>query len=106
MDNAVSYILGFLPTIITGVLVFIIQQKIKKQDSYLDKQDEIRKKESALQLKMIMAGNMLSYAVAMAVKRGEPNGEVEEAVKAYNEAKDDYYMFLNEVVSKRLSGGI
>ena len=38
----------------------------------------------------------------MAIKRGKPNGEVEEAIEAYEEAKTAYYRFLNEQAKEHL----
>ena len=49
-----------------------------------------------------MAAAKLSYARAMALKRGAPNGEVEEAVADYEAAKLAYYRFLNEQAADHL----
>ena len=39
----------------------------------------------------------------MAVKRGYANGEVEEGVEAYEEAKSNYFKFLNEQATEHLT---
>jgi hypothetical protein len=46
---------------------------------------------------MSFANGELGYAAAMALKRGTPNGEVEEAIKAYSDAKGEYNKFINQV---------
>ena len=96
MNEVVIYLLGLLPSLITGIVLYLVQRKIRISDESVKQHAEIRKREGLLQLKMLMASNKLSYAVAMAIKRGSPNGEVEDAIDAYNEAKNEYYTFLNE----------
>ena len=73
-----------------------------KNDKKREEHEEARKKESLLLLELNMASAKLSYAVAMAIKRGTPNGEVEEGIKAYKEAKEKYYHFLNEQAKEYL----
>ena len=46
--------------------------------------------------------NKLSYALAMAVKNGKHNGEVEEAVEAYEKAKTNFYKFMNKQAIEHL----
>lgn len=105
MNEVVVYLLGLLPTLITGVVLYMVQRKIRIRDEAAEERAATRKRESLLQLKMLMASNKLSFAVAMAVKRGKPNGEVEDAIDIYNEAKDEYYAFLNEQAAEHLTGG-
>ena len=45
----------------------------------------------------------MSYAVAMAMKRGHANGEVEDAVDAYEKARAKYLAFLNEQATDHLN---
>jgi hypothetical protein len=52
---------------------------------------------------MNMANAKLAYAVAMAIKRGSPNGEVEEGIEAYTKAKEKYLKFIDEQAMERLS---
>jgi hypothetical protein len=40
----------------------------------------------------------------MAVRRGRPNGEVETALEAYNEAKAAYDHFKAELAAEQMNG--
>lgn len=51
-----------------------------------------------------MACARLSYAVAVAIKNKRVNGEVEEGIEAYEEAKEKYFKFLNEQAKEHLEG--
>ena len=100
--DILSFILGLLPAIIAGAIGFYIQRKQKMRDAAVDKRAEARKCESLLLLDLQMATAKLSYACAMALKRGSTNGEVEEGVAAYEEAKDRYTKFLNQQAVEHL----
>ena len=70
----------FLTPIITGLIVWFIERSRAKKD-------EIKEEAEEINAEVNVATMELAYATAMAVKRGQPNGEVEDAVKAYNAAK-------------------
>lgn len=85
-----------LPSLVCGVLMALFNRRQNRKDKEVNARAEARKKESFLALEMNMANAKLSYAVAMAIKRGTPNGEVEEGIDAYNAAKSKYVKFLEE----------
>lgn len=85
-----------------SVILLVLQTINNARAKRAEERDEQQKRESRLSLKMVMANNKLSYAVAMAVKRGKPNGEVEEAVQAFLDAKKEYEDFLREVAADAL----
>ena len=70
-----------------------------------DKEDAIaeqRAKEGRLQLKMMDANSKLTVGVAMALKHGHANGEVEEGLKAVEEANNEYVHFLEGIALDKL----
>lgn len=87
---------AILPAILVGVIMYWFNQSMHEREKNADRRAELRRKESLLALKMQMANGKLAYAVAMAHKRGKPNGEVEEGIEAYEEVKKEYYDFINE----------
>jgi hypothetical protein len=111
-------ITSVLPAALVGMIVWYWQRKITKRDQERadtllkadekrreeekireDRTDERarrRKTESLLMLEMLMACGKLSFAVAMAVKRGTPNGEIEDGIEAYDNALDQYEKFMRE----------
>ena len=88
--------------VIVALVVAYFNKKRDKRDKKQDKLEEARRKEALLSLELTMAAAKLSYATAMAMKRGTANGEVEEGIQAYNQAKDKYYAFLNEQAIEHL----
>lgn len=99
-----SWIVGLL----TGAAVFVIQlvatlvithlvnKKLKERDDKQDKKEKARVNYENVSLEVNIASAKLSYALAMAWKRGQPNGEVEAGITAYNEAMQKLQTFLRD----------
>lgn len=100
MNEVWVYIIGLLPSLITGCILFYVQRSQKKRDEKEDGRARARRTETKLLLDLQMATAKLAYAVAMALKRGTPNGEVEEGVKAYEEAVEEFREFEREQISR------
>jgi len=49
---------------------------------------------------LTVASAQLSYAVAMAVKRGTPNGEMETAIEKYETAMEAFRTYERKQISK------
>lgn len=88
--------------VLVGIFLAIFARVQAKRNQKVDKRAEARKEESLLALDMQMATAKLSYAVAMAYKRGYPNGEVEEGIEAYKLAKEKYFDFINRQATEQL----
>ena len=97
-------VLSAAASVLTGLLLFYFQRQQRRRDERAARQAERRKRESLLSLEMMSANNQLSYALAMAVRRGRPNGEVETALEAYNEAKAAYDHFKAELAAEQMNG--
>lgn len=91
-------ILGIVEAVAAAIIISHVKKSQKKRDDHI----EARKKESMLSLDLQIATAKLSYAIAMAWKRGTPNGEVEEGVEAYEKAMDKYQQFLNEQAAEHI----
>ena len=76
----------------------------KRRDEEAEKRAAARQKESLLALELNMSTAKLAYATAVALRRGHANGEVEEGIRAYNEAKKKYVDFLNAQANEHLAG--
>lgn len=96
MEKVLNFFLDMLPSIIVGLFAFYWQRGQKKRDEATDVNREARREEAILMMQMQWASNKLSYAVAMALKRGSPNGEVEKGIASYESAKKAYREFLNK----------
>lgn len=97
-----SYIIGLLPAVITGGVVFYLQRAQKRRDAKAEAHADARREEAILSLEMQMATAKLAYATAMAMKRGKSNGEVEEGIAAYEAAKTKYFDFMNKQAKRSL----
>lgn len=65
----------------------------------VDKRAEQRKKESLLTMQLISADTKLTLGLAMAVKRGHANGEIEEGLEAVKAAQEEYQKFNDELAA-------
>lgn len=77
-------------------------KKQAARDKAIEHRAEARKRESFLAMELQFATAKLAYAVAMAHKRGEPNGEIEDGIEAYAAAKAKYRAFLREQAANQL----
>ena len=95
------------PSLLVSVLMLIINSRQKRRENERDRRQEklvaARNRESVLHLNLQMATAKLAYANAMAIKRGRPNGEIEEGVSAYETAKKEYLNFLNQQATESLN---
>lgn len=92
-----------LPSLLCGVIMAYFNRRQTRREREADKRAEARKEESLLALDMQMANAKLAYATAMALKRGHANGEVEEGIKAYNDARHKYLEFINRQAAEHLA---
>ena len=95
------------PSLLVSVLMLIINSRQKRRENERDRRQEklvaARNRESVLHLNLQMATAKLAYANAMAIKRGKPNGEIEEGIAAYETAKKEYVNFLNQQATESLN---
>lgn len=77
----------------------------KKRDEEEDTRSAQRAKEARLQLQMISANSQLTVGVAMALKNGHCNGEVESGLEAVQTANQEYTKFLEEVALDHMNEG-
>jgi predicted histidine transporter YuiF (NhaC family) len=88
------------PGLLTGIVLAVFSARQRQRDRGQEEREKARKRESLLNLNLTFAAAQLAYAVAMAVKRGSPNGEVEEGVDTYEKALSEYREFEREQVSR------
>ena len=109
-----TILLGAAQTVVISMVVYYLQRKQRAADEEAEqrrrqeleeanRRAEIRKIESLLSLKLNMANAKLGRATAVALKRGKANGEVEEALEAYEDAKQAYFDFLNQQANEHLN---
>ncbi len=82
---------------VATIICAYIGMKVKDMDKKTEERAEQRAKEGRLQLKLIAANNNLTIGVAMALKHGHANGEVEAGLKEVESAQMEYQQFLENI---------
>ena len=106
MINIICAAIAALATIICAWIAANTSraEKARKiKDESTDRQSQERIKESRLQLAMIAANSELTVGVAMALKNGQCNGEVEAGLHAVEKANREYTRFLEEVAIEHIN---
>jgi uncharacterized membrane protein len=99
LDTVLIAIIGAVVTIY--IAISEKRQKIRdkrreKRQQEVDERAELRRKESILAIKLMDANVALSVATAMAVKDGNTNGTMSNALKKAEKAADEYDCFVTE----------
>ena len=96
----ISALAAIVVAVISGVISFKIaklNKKINEEKEESDKRANQRKKEALLQMHMTQANSQLTIGIAMAMKHGKCNGEVEDGLKAVSDANKEYEEFLKQI---------
>lgn len=105
--DILSLILSAAFGLMASIILVAIQRRQKKLDEKAERRHakeerryNERKRRDEVSLSLQIASAELSYACAMALKRGKANGEVEEAEKKYKEAMEQFREFEREQIAK------
>lgn len=101
MDIWIDLAGAVLPGILTGVVLAWWNRKQKERDQENEEKELQRRRSEEVRISLLVAAAKLSYAVAMAVKRGRPNGEIEEGIEQYKEAIIAFKRFERELVAEK-----
>lgn len=96
-----AIVISILGSIISGMVLFLVQRFLKKNEERENERNKARAKENILILKSIDAIGKLTYADAIAIRDGKTNGEMKEAIEEYVEVKEDMYNYLLEQNAKK-----
>jgi len=114
METIIEFIKLILPSLTVSLIMLFFNSQQKKREGKAedakterikieDEREADRRKAQELQISLTVAIGQLTYAVAMAIKRGEANGEVEDGIEAYNEALKKLRTFEREQLSKNVA---
>lgn len=92
-----------LQIVVTSVITYNVNKKLAARDKKQEEIEGARTKYENVVLDMTNANAKLAYALAMAIKRGSPNGEVEAGIAAYSEAMNKKDKFLQEQAIYRIA---
>lgn len=94
-----------LPSLLVSVVMAVFGRKQKKRDAATREREAARLEAENVQVSLLVASAKLSYALAMAAKRGAPNGEVEDGVEQYREAMKAFKRLERKLVAQNNSEG-
>ena len=89
-----EFVFACLPSLITGIFLFVLQKKIERQEKNQEERDILRNKYIKLIVDLTLATHALSEANAIALKNGKTNGETERALDYARNMKDKHRDFL------------
>lgn len=101
--NVLSFLESIGTPLIVGLLLAYFQHLNNKRYEKMDKRAELRKREGLVGLELAEANAKLSYAVAMALKRGTANGEVEDGIASFKKAIKSRDDFLKEASAEYMA---
>ena len=99
-------LIGAFQMIVVAVIGGIFARDSKKRKKQLDNAEAravLRAQESLLSMKLVYTSLNLSQETAVAVKKGKSNGELEAAIAGADEAKREYYDFINRIAVKQIT---
>ena len=99
-----SIVISVCASVISGVVVFLLQRYIKRHEDTQTKRNEANKKENILILKSIKVIGELTEANSIAIRDGKTNGELKHALKDYSELNKELDEFLIEQISDNIGG--
>lgn len=108
MTSIVCAVIAAVATIICAWIAAVTtraDKERKARDAVTEQRAQERSRESQLQLEMIAANSELTVGVAMALKNGHCNGEVEAGLQAVDKANKEYTKFLEQVALGHMNEG-
>ena len=89
----------FSPLLVALILAAFARHQ-QKRDKEQDEKDKLGEENELIKDELLEATADLSYATAMAVESGKPNGEIKVAIGNYNAAKEHKAEFVRKLSSK------
>ena len=89
-----------LPSVIVGVFMAFWNRQQKRRDDRERTAKEDQLENDLMRIDLELASAQLAYAVAMAYRRGTPNGEMEEAIHQYEKAMASFRKFERRQIAK------
>lgn len=92
-------ILALLPSLCVSMIMALYNHRQSKRYKAAQAREALRAESEAVQVSLLVSTAKLSYALAMAAKRGAANGEVEDGINQYREAMKAFKKFERKLVA-------
>lgn len=97
-----AIVAGFV-TIINTIIVSKKEKELEKRERKREELEELHSKERQLTMSLLSSVCKLSTVTAKAVFNQKTNGDVEDAFNSAAESQREYFDFINELASQKLS---
>lgn len=94
MNSAISMILTCAATIISGMILFLLQRFLTRQQKKEEQNERAKATESTLILRSLNALGKLTVANSIALRDGKTNGEMGAALREYEKVEEEMYQYL------------
>lgn len=92
-------LLALLPSLCVSLVMALYNRRQSKRYKDAQARETLRAEAEAVQVSLLVSTAKLSYALAMAAKRGMANGEVEDGITQYQEAMKAFKAFERRLVA-------
>jgi hypothetical protein len=99
-------IIPAVATLMTSVMAGLFALEVRNRnarDKHNEAREKMREEESLLAMKLMSANTNLGIATGMAVRDGRTNGGMTDALKEAEQAKKEYYAFINRVATHQIA---
>lgn len=97
-----QFVWAVAPSLIVGIVLAVWGRAQKKRERAAAEREAERLQAEQVRISLLMASAKLSYATAVAMKRGHANGEVEDGIKQYQEAITQFKQFERKLVARKV----
>lgn len=94
MDTAITIFITSLASVLSGIVLFLIQSYFKKQQKKEETQEEEKANQMTLIIRTLNSLGKLTVANSIALRDGHTNGELKDALKEYKNVEKDLYNYL------------
>ena len=95
-----EFISTVLPSLFVGVVMSYWERRQRTFEKEMAEKEKTRARGELVKLDLTCATAALTYATAMALKRGSTNGELEMAIAKYETAMESFRKFEREQIVK------
>ena len=100
--NIVLITINLIVSVVIGMLLWYFQNRLKKSESKRQTRESCLEEFYSLTLNTTIASVVLGEVTAQAVRDGHANGELQNALDAAKEVKEDYQKFIRKQSIKNI----
>lgn len=104
MGSVISIVFTAGATVVSGMVLFLLQRFLTRQQKKEEQRDAVKTKETVLLFQSLKALGKLSMANGIALRDGKTNGELTVALREFEEAERQMYDYLVSSHAENYSG--